>query len=110
MGARRAAAVLLQNRALSASEALGLGIVDQVVPDADGDTVALDFAARIAAGARGAYAGIKSLLAASPGSSLDEQLDAEAASIAARAGSPEGREGIAAFSQRRSPDFPATRS
>ena len=105
VGAARARHILLTDRVLSADEALDLGLVAMVVPD---DAVAAEaqrLAERLAAGPVGALGRAKRLLRESPERDLGAQLDAEAAAIAESAADAEGREGVAAFGERRAPRF-----
>ena len=105
VGAARARHILLTDRVLSADEALDLGLVAVVVPD---DAVAAEaqrLAERLAAGPVRALGRAKRLLRESPERDLGAQLDAEAASIAESAAGAEGREGVAAFGERRAPRF-----
>jgi 2-(1,2-epoxy-1,2-dihydrophenyl)acetyl-CoA isomerase len=97
--------MLLTNRVLSAAEAEAAGIVTTVVPDDALDAELEALADRLRAGATGAFASVKRLLQASATASLGEQLEAEARAIAANAGRPDGREGVAAFLARRPPVF-----
>jgi 2-(1,2-epoxy-1,2-dihydrophenyl)acetyl-CoA isomerase len=76
-----------------------------VVPDDGLLAQAQALAAELASGPTTAFGRIRKLLDASGGSTLADQLDAEAASIAACADHPEGRSGIAAFTARRKPAF-----
>lgn len=105
VGVRRAAELTLTNRRLTADEAWNLGIVTSVVEaDAlDGEVDAL--ARRLAAGATGAFGAAKRLLAASSTTPLADQLAAEADAIAELAAGANGREGIAAFLEKRPPQF-----
>jgi 2-(1,2-epoxy-1,2-dihydrophenyl)acetyl-CoA isomerase len=105
VGLRLATEMLLTNRRLSAAEAKAVGIVTEVVTDAELDSAATGLARRIAAGPTGAFGSVKRLLRASATSSLAEQLDAEAAEIARNASLPDGREGVAAFLAKRRPRF-----
>jgi len=108
VGAARARHLLLTDRVLSAAEALELGIVAAVVPD---DAVADEvrrLAERLAHGPTAALGRAKRLLREGADRDLDAQLDAEAAAIAESAAGPEGREGVAAFVERRSPRFGGT--
>jgi 2-(1,2-epoxy-1,2-dihydrophenyl)acetyl-CoA isomerase len=89
---------------LDAQAALEWGLVNQVVEDEKLLETAGALAARLAAGAVGAFGGVKRLLAdAEPG--FEAQLSRESRSIAARGMTPEGREGIAAFLEKRAPRF-----
>lgn len=105
VGARVAADLLLTNRVVGAAEAREIGLVTEVVaPDALEARVT-ELAGQLAAGPRGAQAAVKRLLAASLTTTYADQLAAEAASIAALAGLPEGREGVAAFVAKRPASF-----
>jgi 2-(1,2-epoxy-1,2-dihydrophenyl)acetyl-CoA isomerase len=109
VGQRLARSILFGNQVLTAQTALEIGIIDDVVADDVVDRQAVAFARRLTDGPVAALAGIKRLLHDGASRTLDEQLDAEAASIAASAGGPEGQEGIAAFAERRAPDFRGAR-
>jgi 2-(1,2-epoxy-1,2-dihydrophenyl)acetyl-CoA isomerase len=105
VGLRLATEMLLTNRVLSAAEAAAAGIVTTVVPDDTLDAEVDALAARLRAGATGAYGSVKRLLQRSATASLREQLEAEARAIATNAASPDGREGVAAFLAGRPPVF-----
>lgn len=104
VGYKRAMELFLTNRVLSAEEALDWGLVNQVVDDDQVNAAAAALAARLASGPTGAFGGVKRLLAESePG--LETQLARESRSIAGRGAGEEGREGIAAFLEKRAPRF-----
>ena len=104
VGYKRAMELFLTNRVLGAEEALDWGLVNQVVDDDRVEETAAALAARLASGPTGAFGGLKRLLAeAEPG--LESQLARESRSIAARGAGAEGREGIAAFLEKRAPRF-----
>jgi 2-(1,2-epoxy-1,2-dihydrophenyl)acetyl-CoA isomerase len=103
VGQRRAAELLLTNRTVGAEEARDLGLVTEVSGDALAR--ATELAEQLAAGPAGAHAAVKRLLLRSSSSAYVEQLAAEADAIATLAGTPEGREGVAAFVAKRAPDF-----
>ena len=105
VGAKRAMELMLLNRTLSADEALNWGLVNRVVADEELLEHALELAARLTHGARGAYGATKRLLAHSLGA-LESQMVLESEAIAAQAVSEEGLEGISAFLDKRSPRFP----
>ena len=110
IGPALAADLVLTNRPLHAAEALAHGVAARVVEDGEA-AVATDRLARELAG--GSWAGARqavALLRASGGRTLDEQLDAEAAGIAACAAGPEGTEGVDAFLAKRRPDYAAART
>jgi len=104
VGRSRAAELLLTNRAVTAEEAARIGLVAQVVPDADLEEEALTLARQLADGPTTALGRTKKLLADGH-ASLTDQLAAEATSIALCADGPEGRTGVAAFLEGRAPVF-----
>ena len=104
VGRRRALELFLLNRVLTADEALAWGLVNQVVEDAEVLTQSQALAARLAAGPTEAYGAVKRLMTTSePG--LEQQMASEGRAIAAQATHPQGREGIAAFLDKRKPSF-----
>lgn len=104
VGYKRAMELMLTNRVLGAEEALDWGLVNQVVDDEKVDETAAALAARLASGPTGAFGRVKRLLAeAEPG--LEAQLGRESRSIAACGAGAEGREGIAAFLEKRAARF-----
>jgi 2-(1,2-epoxy-1,2-dihydrophenyl)acetyl-CoA isomerase len=104
VGYKRAMELFLTNRVLDAQQALEWGLVNQVVDDGSLTEAAAALAARLAAGALGAFGAVKRLVAeAEPG--FEAQLGRESRSIAARGVTAEGREGIAAFLEKRAPRF-----
>lgn len=105
VGLRRALELVLTNRRLSAEEAMAIGIVTRVVADGELAEEALALARTLAAGPTGAYGAAKRLLRDSLGTDLEAQLALETQSLAAAAGSADGREGIAAFLAKRAAEF-----
>jgi len=104
VGYKRAMELLLTNRVLDAQQALDWGLVNQVVEDGSLAETAGALAERLAAGPTGAFGAVKRLMAeAEPG--LEAQLARESRSIALRGTTGEGREGIAAFLEKRPPRF-----
>jgi 2-(1,2-epoxy-1,2-dihydrophenyl)acetyl-CoA isomerase len=86
LGARRARALLMDARFMSAEEAVMLGIADRKVSDDRLDTAALDLARELAEGPTAAYAAIRRLTDAAATNSLATHLDEETREIAALAG------------------------
>lgn len=97
--------LLLSNRVLSSEEASALGLVSRVTADEELQAVGLELAGSLAAGPSAAQRAVKRLVRQGDGASLDCQLDREEAAMRAAAASPEGREGVAAFLESRSPRF-----
>lgn len=100
LGPKRAAELMLTNRALTAKEACDWGLINEVVADADVLTRALAIADKLAVGPSGAYGKTKRLIAASIGA-LEAHLALEGETVAVQAGTPEGQEGITAFLSKR---------
>lgn len=105
VGLRRAQELMLTNRTLSVAEAVELGLVTRVVADDDLQAEADKVAGELARGARLSTAYVKKLLLASAGNDLETQMELEGQLIAQCAASPDGREGIQAFVEKRKPDF-----
>ena len=105
IGLRRARELMLTNRVLTAAEAERYGIVDRVVPADSLMAEAEAQAKAFAAGPTRAYGAVKRLLVDSFGESLETQMELESRSIATLGASPDGREGIAAFVEKRKPRF-----
>ncbi|HVV36578.1 MAG TPA: enoyl-CoA hydratase-related protein [Acidimicrobiales bacterium] len=105
VGARRAAELTLTNRMLDAAEALAWGIVTQVVADAELDAAATTLARAIADGPREAQAASKRLLRGSFDTTLETQMELETLALSECANSADGKEGIAAFLEKRPPHY-----
>lgn len=106
VGLRRATEMALTNRVLSADEAEAWGLINAVHPDGEALDAARALAARLAKGPTNAFGHTKRLLLAGAHSSLGEAMENEALAIASQAVHPEAVEGIAAFLEKRRPDFP----
>ena len=105
IGMRRTKELMLTNRRLSAAEALEWGIVQRVVPDDQLMLEAEKLARSLASGPTKAFGVVKKLLLAGEMSDLEPQLDAETSGIVAMADTSDGREGLTAFLEKRSPVF-----
>jgi 2-(1,2-epoxy-1,2-dihydrophenyl)acetyl-CoA isomerase len=105
VGLRKAQELMLCNPTLDAREACELGLVTRVVADQDLIAETDQLADELASGARlsGAYA--RKLLVASPDNDLEAQMTLEGQLLAQCAASPDGREGIQAFVDKREPEF-----
>ena len=105
VGLHKAKELTLLAEMLSAAEAERLGIVNRVVPDAELDAFAADWAERLATGPPLALQLSKRMLAQSMSRSFAEALDHEAAAQTINFGSKDTREGILAFLEKRPPVF-----
>lgn len=88
VGAARATELLMLADPVDAKQALDLGLVNQVVADAELGERATEFAEKLAAGPTLAYAAIKEALSYGAGHSLPETLEVEAG-LQARCGATE---------------------
>ena len=108
IGLRRAQDVLLGNRRVGAEEAERIGLITRLVEDealaAEGAALATQLAAKPVV----AFSAARALLLASYGSSLEDHLDHESATIGLAAAGAEFREGISAFLGKRKADFSAS--
>ena len=107
VGHRRAKELMLTNRRLSAAEAAALGVVTEMVDDDALAPRTAELAAQLAAGPTSSFGAVKRLLAAGELTPYREQLANEAENIARAGASANGREGVAAFVEKRRPQFVA---
>jgi 2-(1,2-epoxy-1,2-dihydrophenyl)acetyl-CoA isomerase len=105
IGLRRMLDLTLTNRVLSATEAEQWGLVNRVVPDVDVDTAAAELAQQLAGGATWATGHAKRVVYHGYESALPTAGEYEGMVIAESMGRHDGQEGIAAFAQKRAPDF-----
>ena len=104
-GAGRAAELLMLAEPIRAPRALELGLVNQVVEDADLAAVAGALAARLAAGPTAAYAGIKEQLNYAAGHGLADALEKEAEVQTALGRTADHQAATLAFTHKQEPRF-----
>src|SRR5208282_2012531 len=105
VGEARARALMMLADPIGAEEAEAWGMIYRAVDDSDLMGEARVLAERLAAGPTHALGLIKRALVASPGSSLDAQLDLERDLQREAGGRDEYREGVRAFLEKRPADF-----
>ncbi len=105
VGMKRAMELMITNRRLSAAEALDWGLITAVVPDDELHDTVRDLASKLAGGATLAYGAVKRLLHGSFSATLETQMEMEARELASLANAADGREGVTAFLEKRSPEF-----
>lgn len=105
VGLRRAMELVLLSETVSAENALTLGLVNRVVPEAALAEEGAKLAAKLAGGPVHAQGQIKALLRASLQTDYDAQLDAEQAGFLSCAANPDFKEGLSAFFGKRKPDY-----
>ncbi len=105
IGLRKAQELMLSNRVLDAQEALAWGLVNKVVESQEVVEQAMIIAKQLASGSLASNGAIKTLLAASFDNGLETQMELESRTIAQCANSADGREGVAAFIEKRKPKF-----
>ncbi len=101
IGLRRAQELLITNRRVTAVEAQSLGLVTRMVDDASLTGETEDLVQRLAAGPTGAIGVVRGLLLSGATAGLETQMETEAQAIADAIRSPNGREGLAAFLDKR---------
>jgi 2-(1,2-epoxy-1,2-dihydrophenyl)acetyl-CoA isomerase len=105
VGLGLAAELIYTGGMISAERAERLGIFNRVVPAAQLEAVAKSLAGQIAAGPSGVIADVKRTMRKALNSSLSEVLDMELEAQLRAFRSPDMKEGITAFIEKRSPRF-----
>jgi 2-(1,2-epoxy-1,2-dihydrophenyl)acetyl-CoA isomerase len=108
LGLHRTLALGLLNTVLSAHEAQAAGLVHAVHPDAELEDATQRVVDQLLAGSRQAQVATKRLLRSAAQPLAEGQLRQEALSISRSAASPDGREGVDAFLDKRAPAFPSS--
>ena len=106
IGATRAADLILTGRKVTAQEAYDLGIVNRLVPAGTARAAALELAATIAKNSPVGTRAAKRALRLGAGVDLHAGLDIEDAAWRSVAFSGDRREGVAAFNEKRTPEWP----
>ncbi|MDT0265336.1 enoyl-CoA hydratase-related protein [Streptomyces sp. DSM 44915] len=106
VGAARAAELIFTARKVPAAEALALGMVDEVAAAGAERAAAAELAARIAANSPVGVRAAKRALRVGHGLDLPAGLEVEDAAWHEVAFSADRVEGVAAFNERRTPDWP----
>jgi len=104
-GPRRAAQILMTNRAYDARECLAMGLVSDLVAPAELSARAGQAARALADGPAAALARIKRLVVQAGEHSLERHLDLEETLMREAAAEPAVAEGVRAFMERRPPLF-----
>ncbi|MFI7403531.1 enoyl-CoA hydratase/isomerase family protein [Streptomyces sp. NPDC049541] len=105
IGPQRAKELMFFGDAVSATDAERLGLVNRVVPDAELDKTAREWAQRLATGPTRALALTKQLVNASLESDRATAFAAEAAAQEINMTTADAQEGVRSFVERRSPEF-----
>jgi 2-(1,2-epoxy-1,2-dihydrophenyl)acetyl-CoA isomerase len=105
VGSKKAMEILLLGERFGAEEALRLGLVNRVVPEAELERATAAMAAALAAGPVLPTRNGKRLLRQSLSQPLSVQLEAEAVSFGACAATGDFVEGVRAFLDKRAPHF-----
>ncbi|MGK0501002.1 MAG: 2-(1,2-epoxy-1,2-dihydrophenyl)acetyl-CoA isomerase [Oceanicoccus sp.] len=105
IGLRRTQELMFTNRLLTADEALEWGAINKVVPNDELAGEAQALAKQLAEGPTLAFGAVKKLLLSSFTNTLESQMEDESGYIAAMTTYKDGKEGIAAFSEKRKPVF-----
>jgi len=106
LGPGRAADIILTGRRIAAEEALALGLVDRLAPAGSARTAAVGIAEQIAANSPVATRAAKRALRDGWPLGYAAAMDVEDVAWRTAAFSDDRREGIAAFNEKRRPDWP----
>jgi enoyl-CoA hydratase/carnithine racemase len=105
IGHARASQALLLGETLKPDVALAWGLVNEIVPTGHVEAHAFSKAKQLAARAPAAVQATKRLLRRADAASIAETMEIELAEFAARLTSPEAREALQAFLEKRAPKF-----
>lgn len=105
VGHRKAMEIVLTNPMIAAAEALEIGLVTRVVPDAELEPAGRALSAELAAGPTLALSESKRLLWEGLGRSVEECLADESRTVSRLSGSDDALEGLAAVIERRDPAY-----
>jgi len=105
VGVGRARELMLRNRVIGATEALELGLIEHVVAHERLDDEARKIARELAAGPTCAYGAVKRLLLGTYDHGLETQMELETIGISAMGATADAKEGLAAFFEKRPPNF-----
>ncbi len=105
VGSARAMGLAVLGESLAAEQAAAWGLIWDVVDDDQLLEIATEVASRLAGGPTAGFAKTKQALNASSGNTLDAQLDLERDLQQAAGRSDDYAEGVAAFLEKRSPEF-----
>lgn len=105
IGLRKTQELMLTNRLLSSQEAFEWGMVNKVVAPDEVMSEAMIIAESLANGPTNAYGKVKALLNETHLNGLEAQMDLETRYISQLGSSEDGKEGVAAFMEKRAPKF-----
>jgi len=105
IGAGRTRDLVYTGRIVDADEAVRIGLVGSVVPAGEGHEIALQVARALAAGPRHALAAAKEAIRAGLRTPGPDGIAAERALFLTLFGTPDQREGMRAFLEKRDPVF-----
>lgn len=105
LGWRKAMELMLTNRTLTASEAAEWGLINRAVPDDELMTDATALARTLASGPTKAFGKVKQMLQSTFSETLESQMEIESRNIADLTRTTDLNEGLAAFIEKRRPEY-----
>lgn len=105
VGLRRAADLMFSGRKLTAQEALEWGMINAVVPENELSQKSMEYCAQLATRSVSALTAMKKMLRSGIALELDHALAQERQLVISHLRSADGREGLAAFREKRKPIF-----
>jgi enoyl-CoA hydratase len=105
VGPHRARLLMMEGRRLSAAEALEIGLVDVVVPDAEFSDAVVERARELAARPTRTIGLLKQVVEAGAHLDIDAAMDVEWAAVQQLIATEDAAEGLQAFLDKRAPNF-----
>lgn len=105
VGYARALEIAAFDKPISSAQAFDWGLVTKVVADGQALSEAMAMAQDLAQRSLNSFAWTKKLITDSFNTSFETQIEIERAALEACADHPDGQEGLAAFSEKRQPEF-----
>ena len=110
IGLHRTLYLALMNPVISANEAQAMGLVAEVHPDDELSAAVEKMVRTLVTGSREALVAAKNVIRCQAVPAPEAALRQETLAMRRQAGSPDGREGVAAFLEKRAANFPSSRS
>lgn len=105
VGLKKAVEIFMMPQGITAADALAMGLINRVLPEAELLTASRALAEQLATGPTAAFAHVKQLVQGSFGNNLHDQLALETELVCASGQTKDFHAGIAAFLEKKKPTF-----